>query len=173
MVVGFNLLFDLSRLAVKWAEDKKGDWSLALSSRWKNPKTGRVVPNPKRPRIVVDAQNSKMSFIRLGSILHPEEWPHEGLRLRRHSRIRSKCKTDLSFTGQQPLDRSSKLTTNLQEDCAAHLSFTVLYHRQVSLCDSNSLRQVCLAHIESAQFSDSPTNGFPVNLKGLRSRSFA
>ncbi len=44
----------------------------------KIPKTGRVVPNPKRPRIVVDAQNSKMAFMRLGSILHKEEWPKEG-----------------------------------------------------------------------------------------------
>lgn len=70
LIVGFNLPFDLSRLAVKWPEGEKGDWSLALSHLWKNPKTGRVVPNPKRPRIVVDAQNSKMAFIKLGSILH-------------------------------------------------------------------------------------------------------
>ncbi len=75
LIVGFNLPFDLSRLAVKWTEGKKGDWSLALSHLWKNPKTGRVVPNPKRPRIVIDAQNSKMAFIKLGSILHKKEWP--------------------------------------------------------------------------------------------------
>lgn len=78
LIVGFNLPFDLSRLAIKWTAGRKGDWSLALSSLWKNPKTGRVVPNPKRPRIIVDAQNSKMAFIKLGSILHPEEWPKEG-----------------------------------------------------------------------------------------------
>ena len=78
MIVGFNLPFDLSRLAVQSKEGKKGDWSLVLSHLWKNPKTGRVVPNPKRPRIIVDAQNSKMAFIRLGSILHKEEWPREG-----------------------------------------------------------------------------------------------
>jgi len=78
LIVGFNLPFDLSRLAVKWTEGRKGDWSLALSSLWRNPKTGRVVPNPKRPRIVIDAQNSKMAFIRLGSLLHPEEWPNQG-----------------------------------------------------------------------------------------------
>ncbi len=78
LIVGFNLPFDLSRLAVKSTEGKKSDWSLALSQLWKNPKTGRVVPNPKRPRIVVDAQNSKMAFMRLGSILHKEEWPKEG-----------------------------------------------------------------------------------------------
>jgi hypothetical protein len=78
LIVGFNLPFDLSRLAVIWTEGKKGDWSLALSSLWKNPKTGRVAPNPKRPRIVVDSQNSKMAFLRLGSILHRNEWPKEG-----------------------------------------------------------------------------------------------
>jgi len=78
LIVGFNLAFDLSRLAVKSTEGRKGDWSLALSQPWKNPKTGRVVPNPKRPRIIVDAQNSKMAFMRLSSILHKEEWPKEG-----------------------------------------------------------------------------------------------
>src|SRR5271156_5592005 len=78
LIVCFNLPFDLSRLAVRSTEGKKGDWSLALSQLWKNPKTGRVVPNPKRPRIVVNAQNSKMAFISLGSILHKEEWPREG-----------------------------------------------------------------------------------------------
>jgi hypothetical protein len=78
LIVAFNLPFDVSRLATISTKGKKGEWSLALSSLWKNPKTGKVVPNPKRPRILVDAQNSKMAFIRLGSILHPEEWPKEG-----------------------------------------------------------------------------------------------
>ena len=79
LIVSFNSPFDLSRLAVKAATGKKGhDWSLALSYLWKNPKTGRVVPNPKKPRIVIDAQNSKMAFMKLGSILHKEEWPKEG-----------------------------------------------------------------------------------------------
>jgi hypothetical protein len=77
LVVGFNLPFDLSRLAIKSTAGRKGEWSLALSSLWRNPKTGRVVPNPKRPRIIVDAQNSKMAFIKLGSILHKDEWPKE------------------------------------------------------------------------------------------------
>jgi len=78
LVVGFNLPFDLSRLATLSTKGKRGEWSLALSTLWRNPKTGRVVPNPKRPRIIVDAQNSKMAFIRLGSILHKEEWKKEG-----------------------------------------------------------------------------------------------
>jgi hypothetical protein len=77
-IVGFNLPFDLSRLATVSTKGDKGDWSLALSSLWKNPKTGKVVPNPKRPRILIEALNSKTSFIKLGSILHREEWPHEG-----------------------------------------------------------------------------------------------
>jgi hypothetical protein len=75
LIVGFNVPFDLSRLATHWGEGNKGDWSLAFTHPWKNPKTGRVAPNPKRPRIVVDAQNSKMAFINLGSILLPGKWP--------------------------------------------------------------------------------------------------
>jgi hypothetical protein len=77
LIVGLNPPFDLSRLAVRSTGGKKGDRSLALSRLWKNPKTGRVVPDPKRPRIVVDAQNSKMAFMRLSSILQKEEWPRE------------------------------------------------------------------------------------------------
>ena len=79
LIVCFNSPFDLSRLAVWSHQGKKGtDWSLAFSSLWKNPKTGRIAPNPKRPRIVVDSQNSKMAFIKLGSVLHKKEWPKEG-----------------------------------------------------------------------------------------------
>lgn len=78
LIVAFNMPFDVSRLATYWSEGKKGDWSIALSSLWRNPKTGKVVPNPKRPRIVIDAQNSKMAFLKLGSILHRDEWPFEG-----------------------------------------------------------------------------------------------
>jgi hypothetical protein len=78
LIVGFNLPFDLSRLAVTSYEGKKGDWSLALSPLWKNPKTGRIAPNPKKPRILIDALNSKLAFIKLGSILHKKEWPKEG-----------------------------------------------------------------------------------------------
>ena len=79
LVVSFNSPFDLSRLAVWSHEGKKGhDWSLALAGLWRNPKTGRIAPNPQKPRIVIDAQNSKMAFIRLGSILNKKEWPKEG-----------------------------------------------------------------------------------------------
>jgi hypothetical protein len=79
LIVSFNSPFDLSRLAVWSHKGEKGsDWSLALASLWKNPKTGRLAPNPQKPRIVIDAQNSKMAFIKLGSVLNKKEWPKEG-----------------------------------------------------------------------------------------------
>jgi hypothetical protein len=52
-------------------------WSLVLSTR-KSRKTGKLEANPERPRIVVTSMNSKMAFIKLGSILHRDEWPEEG-----------------------------------------------------------------------------------------------
>ncbi len=76
LVVGFNLPFDLSRLAVRAANGRKGSWSLALSTR-KSRKTGKLEANPERPRIVITSMNSKMAFIKLGSILHREEWLKE------------------------------------------------------------------------------------------------
>jgi DNA polymerase type B, organellar and viral len=79
LIVSFNSPFDLSRLTV-WSNpgEKGSDWSLALGSLWKNPKTGRIAPNPQNPRIVIDAQNSKMAFIKLGSIFNKEEFSKEG-----------------------------------------------------------------------------------------------
>lgn len=76
LVVGFNLPFDLSRLAVRAANGRKGSWSLALSTR-KSRKTEKLEPNPERPRIVITSMNSKMAFIKLGSILHRDEWLNE------------------------------------------------------------------------------------------------
>ena len=76
LIVGFNLPFDLSRLATQWGEGNKGDWSLAshrtLGKTLKQDESHQI---RYRPRIIVDAQNSKMAFIKLGSLLLPEEWP--------------------------------------------------------------------------------------------------
>jgi hypothetical protein len=69
MVVGLNLPFDLSRLAVAWRKARNGGWSLILSER-RSRKTGKKEPNPNRPRIRVDAP-----FISLLRPEHPEEWP--------------------------------------------------------------------------------------------------
>jgi len=77
LVVGFNLPFDLSRLAARAANGRKGSWSLGLSTR-KSRKTGELEANPERPRIVITSMNSKMAFIKLGSIRHRDEWPNDG-----------------------------------------------------------------------------------------------
>jgi hypothetical protein len=77
MVVGFNLPFDLSRLAVKSCPADNGGWSLVLSLR-KNRKTGLIENNPERPRIVIKSIDSKLAFIELTRPIHPEEWPGKG-----------------------------------------------------------------------------------------------
>jgi len=76
LIVGFNLPFDLSRLAVKFTEARKGGWSLALTLR-KSKKTGDTEVDIERPRIVVTSINSKMAFFKLSSKWRPEEWPNE------------------------------------------------------------------------------------------------
>jgi hypothetical protein len=77
MVVGFNLPFDISRLAVKACPADDGGWSLVLSLR-KSRKTGRVEPNPERPRIVIRSINGKAAFISLKAIKRPKEWKQAG-----------------------------------------------------------------------------------------------
>ena len=77
MVVGFNLPFDLSRLAVKSCTANDGGWSLVMSLR-KSRKTGKKEPNPDRPRVIITSKDSKRAFIALSSIRHPEEWPEGG-----------------------------------------------------------------------------------------------
>jgi hypothetical protein len=77
MVVGFNLPFDLSRLAFKSSPADDGGWSLVLSLR-KSRKTGEMEPNPERPRVVITSKDSKIAFISLRGIFRPKEWPPEG-----------------------------------------------------------------------------------------------
>lgn len=60
MVVGFNLPFDLSRMAIKASPPDSGGWSFILSLR-KNRTTGVMEPYPERPRIVIKSLNSKMA----------------------------------------------------------------------------------------------------------------
>ena len=76
LIVGFNLPFDLSRLAVKFASARKSGWSLALSER-KSRKTGKTEIDMERPRIVITSINSKTAFFRLSSKWRREEWPNE------------------------------------------------------------------------------------------------
>jgi hypothetical protein len=62
LIVGFNLPFDLSRLALDWETADNGGHSLILS-QWHNAKTGKLGPNKYFPRIVVKALNSKTAII--------------------------------------------------------------------------------------------------------------
>ena len=62
LIVGLNLPFDLSRLAVNWEIAKNGGWSL-IFSQWRNPKTGKLQENKFFPRISIKALNSKTAII--------------------------------------------------------------------------------------------------------------
>ena len=62
MIVGFNLPFDLSRIAYDWGISEDGGWTLALS-QWFNRKTKAWQEHPYRPRIVYKALNSKTALI--------------------------------------------------------------------------------------------------------------
>jgi len=79
MIVGFNLPYDLSRLAVKSGPSDDGGWSLILSMR-KSRKTGEIEINVERPRVVVTSKGGKLTFISVKDIYRPEEWPPEGSR---------------------------------------------------------------------------------------------
>ena len=62
LIVGFNLPFDLSRIAVDWNTAQNGGWTLILK-QWRNPKTGTIEPNESFPRVIIKALNSKSSII--------------------------------------------------------------------------------------------------------------
>jgi hypothetical protein len=62
LIVGFNLPFDLSRLALDWNPAENGGWSLILEE-WNNPKTSKREPNESFPRVVIKALNSKTSIM--------------------------------------------------------------------------------------------------------------
>ncbi len=61
LIVGFNLPFDLSRLALDWESARNGGWSLILA-QWRN-RSGLWEENKFFPRIVVKALNSKTAII--------------------------------------------------------------------------------------------------------------
>jgi hypothetical protein len=58
MIVGFNLCFDLARLARKWPEGDRDEWSLILSE---HPDGNE---NLYHPRVLIEPIDSKKSFIR-------------------------------------------------------------------------------------------------------------
>lgn len=71
-VVGFNLPFDLARLALDWSRGEKGEWSLTLS------KFPDGNDNKYRPRISIQPIDSKKAFISLASVWKHKEWKDNG-----------------------------------------------------------------------------------------------
>jgi hypothetical protein len=80
LIVGFNLPFDLSRIALDWNTAQNSGWTLIMK-QWHNPKTRKLEPNESFPRVVIKALNSKASII--GSTRPP-------MSLRRSKRKRAK-----------------------------------------------------------------------------------
>jgi len=66
LIVGFNLPFDLSRLAVEscWTTRRGGAWSLTMD-QYRDPETGKMRENKFRPRITVKPKDGKGCFFRL------------------------------------------------------------------------------------------------------------
>jgi len=67
LILGFNLPFDLSRIAVDWNAAQNGGWTLIMK-QWRNPETGKVEPVESFPRVLIKALNSKAAII---SSTHP------------------------------------------------------------------------------------------------------
>ncbi|HLW55555.1 MAG TPA: hypothetical protein VKW06_22190 [Candidatus Angelobacter sp.] len=62
LIAGFNLPFDLSRIALDWNPAENGGWTLIMK-QWRNPETGKLEPNESFPRVVIKALNSKAAII--------------------------------------------------------------------------------------------------------------
>jgi hypothetical protein len=69
LVTGFNLPFDLSRLALdnRIARHRNEGWSLVMFQDT-DPKSGKVRENPFRPRVIITPKDSKAAFIRFAGI---------------------------------------------------------------------------------------------------------
>lgn len=77
LVVGFNLPFDISRIAIQAGPGDEGGWSFVLSEG-KLSVPGKLDVDPNRPRVTVRSLNGKMAFIGLSSKWVPKEWPRHG-----------------------------------------------------------------------------------------------
>jgi hypothetical protein len=72
LVVGFNLPFDLARLALDWSRGKKDEWSLTMS-RYSN-----GAENQNYPRVTIQPIDSKKAFIKLAKPWKPTKWKNNG-----------------------------------------------------------------------------------------------
>ncbi|MGH9515921.1 MAG: hypothetical protein ACRD3P_09625 [Terriglobales bacterium] len=75
MVCGFNLPFDLTRLALAWSKGEENEWSLTMS-RYPD-----GAENKNRPHILIKPIDSKKAFIKLAKPWNPEEWKNNGIAL--------------------------------------------------------------------------------------------
>src|SRR6266446_4425188 len=69
LVVGFNLPFDLTRLAATWGEGREkfyGGFSLVLWQAW-DAEREEWIEDRWRPRVLLNLVNSKMAFIEFGT----------------------------------------------------------------------------------------------------------
>jgi hypothetical protein len=83
MIVGFNLPFDLSRLAVEWSPSRNRGWSLVMSLR-RSRKTGRLEANPHRPRVRVTAKDARSSLYFADTPTEPRRMAGRTLSRRAH-----------------------------------------------------------------------------------------
>jgi hypothetical protein len=65
LIVGFNLAFDLSRLARGWRRSRKGGFRLILSLQCEY-KSGRWISHPHYPELNLDAKDARTTFITRG-----------------------------------------------------------------------------------------------------------
>lgn len=72
LVCGFNLPFDLARLARRWEEGDNDEWSLIMSQY----SDGNE--NKNCPRILITPIDSKKAFIKLVPPWKPDEWKDRG-----------------------------------------------------------------------------------------------
>lgn len=70
LVTGFNLPFDLSRLASDWMPaSSRGSFAGGFSFvlwQYQDDKTGQALPDPNRPRLLIKHVNRNLAFIQLG-----------------------------------------------------------------------------------------------------------
>jgi hypothetical protein len=72
LVCGFNLPFDLTRLAVKWRKGENNEWSLTMSEY------PNGTENRNRPRILITPLDTKKAFIKLATPWKSDEWSNNG-----------------------------------------------------------------------------------------------
>lgn len=72
LICGFNLPFDLARLAIAWGPGENNEWSLTMSQ------FSDGEENKYRPHILIQPIDGKKAFISIARPWKKEEWANEG-----------------------------------------------------------------------------------------------